>query len=327
MIGELIAIFAVMTFVISNVLFRKTEHEASPIFINFFRTAIGTITFFIFAFLLNIFDKIFLLPFGLWIILFISFLFGQVFGDTAYFNAQKDLGTTLALGVSMTFPLFTFILSILFLNQEFEISLLFSLLFISAGVIIIGKSKSKLNVFRDPDFKRSEPLTKKGLKERLEFSSLRALIFGLIASLSWAIGLIIIEFATLQIDKILSIQEGLSSVLGNVIRFPFAAALLTIMLGKENYSIKNKKTNASLWRKSAATWGYLIVAALIGTSLGAYVYTEAARVAGSTVMSLIASASPLFSLPLTYFINKEKITKIGFFGVILTIIGVILILI
>lgn len=326
MIGELIAIFAVLTFVVSNVLFRKTEHEATPIFINFFRTAIGTITFFIFSFLLNIFDKIFLLPFGLWIILFISFLFGQVIGDTAYFSAQKDLGTTLALGVSMTFPLFTFILSMLFLNREFEISLLFSLLFISVGVIIIGRSKAKIN--RDPSFDVLTHQKRKLLKGGLTLSSLRALIFGLVASLSWAIGLIIIESATHQIDALLSLQEGQSSILGNVIRFPFAASILTMMMGKENYSIKKKtQSDISPWRKSVKTWGYLIIASLIGTSLGAYVYTEAARVAGSTVMSLIASASPLFSLPLTYLLNKEKISKIGFLGVMFTIIGVVLILI
>lgn len=325
MIGELIAIFAVLTFVVSNVLFRKTEHEATPIFINFFRTTIGTLTFFIFSFLFNIFDKIFLLPFGLWIILFISFLFGQVIGDTAYFSAQKDLGTTLALGVSMTFPLFTFILSMFFLNREFEISLLFSLLFISLGVIIIGRSKAKIN--RDPSFDALPHSKRKLLKGGLTLSSLRALIFGLIASLSWAIGLIIIESATHQIDAQLSLQEGQSSILGNVIRFPFAASILTMMVGKENYSIKKKnKSDISPWRKSVKTWGYLIIASLIGTSLGAYVYTEAARVAGSTVMSLIASASPLFSLPLTYLLNKEKISKIGFLGVMFTIIGVVLIL-
>lgn len=326
MIGELIAIFAVLTFVVSNVLFRKTEHEASPIFINFFRTTIGTITFIIFAFLLNVLDKIFLLPFDLWIILFISFLFGQVFGDTAYFNAQKDMGTTLALGVSMTFPLFTFILSIIFLNKEFEISLLFSLIFISIGVIVIGKSKSAIKITINPSFEPIEQVKPNTFKERFQLRSFRALVFGLIASLSWAIGLIIIEYATHQIDLLLPLQEGLSSILGNVIRFPFATAILTIMVGKENYSMK-KNTDKSPFRKSITTWGYLIIAALIGTSLGAYVYTEAARVAGSTVMSLIASASPLFSLPLTYLINKEKVTKIGFIGVIFTIIGVIIILI
>ena len=81
MTGELIAILAVLTFVISNVLFRKTESDASPTFINFFRTAIGTLTFIVLAVVFGIFTYIFLLPWYLWIITFLSFLFGQVIGD------------------------------------------------------------------------------------------------------------------------------------------------------------------------------------------------------------------------------------------------------
>jgi len=44
-------------------------------------------------------------------------------------------------------------------------------------------------------------------------------------------------------------------------------------------------------------------------------------------MALIATASPLFALPLTYLINKEKISKKGFLGIILAILGVVIILI
>ena len=127
MTGEIIAIFAVLTFVVSNVLFRKTEREASPVFINFFRTAIGTFTFIIIAGVLGIFTYIFLVPWILWIILFLSFLFGQVIGDTAYFKAQKELGTTVTLAISMTFPLFTIILSLIFLNHAFEYKMILSI--------------------------------------------------------------------------------------------------------------------------------------------------------------------------------------------------------
>ena len=95
------------------------------------------------------------------------------------------------------------------------------------------------------------------------------------------------------------------------------------MVLHENY--KTKSINANI-KRSGKTWALLIMGAIIGTSIGAYVYTEAARVAGATIMALIASAAPLFSLPLTYFINKEKITKFGFVGVILTILGVIVII-
>ena len=317
MAGEFIAIIAVLTFVISNVIFKRTEHEASPTFINFVRTAIGTLTFFIFSLIFNVFFHIFLLPWELWMILFISFLFGQIIGDTAYFIAQKDLGTTMALAVSMIFPLITFILSMMFLNEPFDLRIVFSLILVGLGIYIIGKSKVSINL---PPKTIIKP---KNNHLELSKSRIKAISFGILAALGWAVGLVIIDYATNEIDRILSVEE-LSSVIGNVIRFPFALIILLSMVLRENY--KTKSVINTKIKRSGNTWALLIIGAIIGTSIGAYVYTEAARVAGATIMALIASASPLFSLPLTYFINKEKITKFGFVGVILTILGVIIII-
>lgn len=326
MAGEIIAIIAVLSFVISNVIFRKTEHDTNPVYINFFRTGIGTISFFIIAIVLNIFIKIFLIPWEIWIILIISFVFGQVVGDTAYFKAQKELGVTVAIAVSMTFPLFTFILSLLFLNQVFDVKIIFSMLLIGGGIILIGKSKIESSN-NDITNKASESITPGITLHKISKEYLfRALSFGLIASLGWAIALVMIDFATNEIDQILQAKQNISSIIGNVIRFPFASLMLTSMVWRESY-ITKKRENLSKQKKSSKTYILLLVGSIIGTSIGAYVYTEAARIAGATTLALIASASPLFALPLSYFINKEKISKLGFLGVIVTILGVILIII
>ena len=97
------------------------------------------------------------------------------------------------------------------------------------------------------------------------------------------------------------------------------------MVWREN-RIQDSSQYLHTFRKSSQTWIILVFASIIGTSLGAYLYTEAARTE-PIVMSLLASASPLFSLPLTYWLNKEKITKYGLLGVIFTIVGVVIILI
>jgi len=314
MTGEIIAIFAVLTFVVSNVLFRKTERHASPAFINFFRTAIGTLTFIGIAVVLGIFTYIFLIPWILWIILFLSFLFGQVIGDTAYFKAQKELGTTIALAISMTFPLFTLILSLIFLPQAFDYKIIISIVLIGAGIIVIGKSKINAENKKSLD---SEPHNQK----LISFTLFKPIVYALIASLGWAIGLVIIKYATDQIDQIL-ITGGVSSMISNVIRFPFALSILVLMVWRENRIMDSAQYQYSS-KKSSQTWLILLIASIIGTSLGAYLYTEAARTAGPIVMSLLASASPLFSLPLTYWLNKERITKYGFLGVISTFLGVI----
>jgi DME family drug/metabolite transporter len=318
MTGEIIAIFAVLTFVVSNVLFRKTERDASPAFINFFRTAIGTLTFIIIAVVLNIFTYVFLLPWNLWIITFLSFLFGQVIGDTAYFKAQKELGTTITLAISMTFPLFTVILSLIFLNRAFEYKMILSIVLIGAGIIVIGKSKINAENKKSLD---SEINTQK----LISYTLFGPILYALIASLGWAIGLVIIDYVTNQIDQIL-ITDGISSIISNVIRFPFALLILLSMVWRENrFGNRNKKLYS--YRKPSQTWLVLLIASIIGTSIGAYLYTEAARTAGAIVMSLLASASPLFSLPLTYWLNKERITKYGFLGIVSTILGVIVVII
>jgi len=318
MTGELIAILAVLTFVVSNVLFRKTEGHASPVFINFFRTAIGTITFIMVSVILGIFTYIFLLPWNLWLITFLSFLFGQVIGDTAYFKAQKELGTTLALAISMTFPIFTVILSLIFLNRAFEPKIILSIVLIGSGIIVIGKSK--LNA------ENKNSLDSEIHPQKLSYhTSFIPIVYALIASLGWAIGLVIIDYVTNQIDQIL-VTNGISSIISNVIRFPFALLILLLMVWREN-NFGNSKQNIYSFRKPSNTWFILLIASIIGTSLGAYLYTEAAHTAGAIVMSLLASASPLFSLPLTYWMNKEKITKYGFLGVLTTILGVIVVII
>jgi len=318
MTGEIIAIFAVLTFVVSNVLFRKTERDASPAFINLFRTAIGTLTFIVVAVVLGIFTYIFKLPWYLWIITFLSFLFGQVIGDTAYFKAQKELGTTIALAISMTFPLFTIILSVIFLNHAFEYKMILSIVLIGAGIIVIGKSKINAENKNSLD---SEIHAQK----LISYTLFKPIVYALIASLGWAIGLVIIYYVTKQIEQILN-TDGVSSIISNVIRFPFALSILVVMVWREN-RITDSAQYLYSFRKPSKTWLVLLIASIIGTSIGAYLYTEAARTAGPNVMSLLASASPLFSLPLTYWLNKERITKYSFLGILSTTLGVIVVII
>ncbi|UCC18326.1 MAG: DMT family transporter [Promethearchaeota archaeon] len=325
MFGELIAISAVLTFVTSNVMFRQTEHEVSPTFINFFRTGVGTLTFIIIIIILNQFNLIFVIPWQLWLLLIFSFIFGQVIGDTAYFIAQKELGTTIALAISMTFPLFTFIFSLIFLHQAFRLNLILSLVLIGFGITIIGKSKINAdNTKHIREYTSKTPIKIK-IQEIFKKEFIKAIFFCLTAAIGWAIGAVLIEFATDQIDQIIHVEE-LSSIIGNVIRFPFALLILGSMVLRESH-LKNQNGNLLNQKKSVRSWIFLIIASIIGTSLGAYLYTESVHIAGANVVSLIASSAPLFSLPLTYIINKEKITKWGFFGVVLTILGVIFILV
>ena len=305
--GWIIAFLAVFTFVSSNVIFRKVENEVSPAYINSVRTFIGIITFWIIAAISGVFILIFQFPIMLWIWLILSFIFGQVIGDTAYFSAQKELGVTQTIAISLTFPLFTYILAIIFLDETFSYIIIISFTFISIGVIFINYGIRKArNINGDLE-------TEENIEKEYKKKSWRAIILAFIASLAWAIGIVIIDYSVNEITKITEIQE-MSSILANVVRFPFA---FLILLG----FVKHTDGKISV-KKSKRAWGWLFLGSIIGTSLGAYLYTEATRTAGATIMSLFATAAPLIAIPMDYIFNKERINWRSMIGVFLIIIGI-----
>jgi drug/metabolite transporter (DMT)-like permease len=308
--GIWIAIIAILCFVSSNIIFRKVEHDTSPAYINAVRTFIGVISFTIIALFTGVFHYIFDLPWDLWLWLILSFIFGQVIGDTAFFTAQKKLGTTKALAISMSFPLFTYSFSMLFLGEKFNPIVIIAFLCIFLGVILIKRGQRVDTI---------SPIANEGDQDNSEETpEFKPILYCFIASVAWAIGLVIIDYATKRVDAQLQMNQY-SSLIGNLIRFPFAFILLLGVVYKTDGKISLKKSPKS------KSWLWLLLASVIGTTLGAHFYTEAVRFVGATRLSLISTASPLFALPLAFLVNNEKITLISFLGTMLTVGGVILI--
>ena len=170
-----------------------------------------------------------------------------------------------------------------------------------------NKEDNKNPVSKQPKF---PTLPKQKSKKIL----LLAIGIGLLAAISWAIGAILTERALNLIETSIG-KNDYNSLLGNVARFPVAAILLSLM------SIGGRRTKIKNWGKM--TWIWLILGALIGTSVGAYLYTEAIQRANAAYVSIISSSSPFVSLPISWFVNREKINLLEIAGVLLTVSGVI----
>ena len=304
MAGELFAVATAITFPLANAMFKKVDNLFTPSQINAIRTSIGAISFVI---LILIFDQLKFLSLvstSLLILLLVSIFFGQVIGDTAYFIGQESLGTTIALAISGTMPFFTFLISIM-IGKEIPITLYLSGIIIGAGILLISKSQ----------------ISKEGGSKYI------LMVFTLlIASISWAIAIVLTDIGFNELSTFLP-QGEQTSFLGNAIRLPFAAVILCLMAWKSrslNYnspdsSFENPRNNKVIM--------ILLGASLIGTTLGILFYSEAAQQAGAAFTSLMLTASPLFSIPISWMINREKITLLELMGLILILSGVILVLI
>ncbi len=310
MAGELLAVATAITFPLANALFKKVDDLFTPSQINAIRTSIGALFFVLFILLNDQLKFLGLIPATLLVLLLISIFFGQIIGDTAYFIGQESLGTTIALAISGTMPFFTFVISILIGEQISEI-LFLSGIIIGTGIILISKSQ----------------ISREELSMNQEISKyLLMVVTLLIASISWAIAIVLTDIGFTELSELLPQGEE-TSFLGNAIRLPFAAVILCVMGWKSRPA--NRENPDSLYRSpyEGKVIGILLAASIIGTALGILLYSEAARLAGAPYTSLMLTASPLFSIPISWLINKEKISTLEFLGLLLILSGVVLILI
>ncbi|MFX1561463.1 MAG: EamA family transporter, partial [Promethearchaeota archaeon] len=56
-------------------------------------------------------------------------------------------------------------------------------------------------------------------------------------------------------------------------------------------------------------------------------YVMAVAMVGAALMSVIASTAPLFAVPVSILILKERVTRIAGVGILATIIGVVLVVV
>ncbi len=310
MTGELLAVATAITFPLANAMFKKIDNLFTPSQINAIRTTIGAVFFIIFAVIFSQWKFLSLINLSLLLILLVSIFFGQIIGDTAYFTGQESLGTTIALAISGTMPFFTFLISLI-IGVEISLTFYISGIIIGAGILLISKSQLTQEEFS---------LKENGSKYVLMVVTL------LIASISWAIALVLTDIGFTELERLLPQGEQVS-VMGNAIRLPFAAMILCVMGWKSQSKGKNLDSNStfSSYRDNKVI-GLLLAASLIGTALGILLYSEAARQAGAPFTSLMLTASPLFSIPISWLINKEKITILELFGLLLILTGVALIL-
>ncbi|MHA2087196.1 MAG: DMT family transporter [Promethearchaeota archaeon] len=321
MYGETMAILTVLSFALSFVLARRIENYFTPMFQNTIRSLVGLITFFIITIAFGVLLRLFLLPLILIFMLMLSIFFNVILGDTVYLHTQKILGPAKALAIGNTSPFFTFLFAALFLTRPITIQMIFSGILIGIGVVIMSRGVNTSKTIR------SENVTKKHEKILNEDNSMntikriKGVLLALFASISWAIGFAISDYSFNQVNQILELGI-LGTMLAMVVRFMFASVMLSSIAFIET----RKKSYISV-SKNRITWGILILSAILSYSLGSIFFGEAIHVVGASFMSLISTAMPLFTIPFSYIINKEKISKNGLLGVIITIFGVFLILI
>lgn len=280
------ALSSAFMWALAAILFRKLGDKVSPLGMNLGKGIIAVV-FIGSALLLTDASSVSNHAF---IFLGISGLLGITFGDTFYFMALIRLGPRLALILATLIPVTTVILAVLILHERQSFLIWLGILSTLSGVTWVLWER---------------------LPEEYQISNRKVGVkYGILSVLCCASGIIFSKM----------VLESTSALEATFIRQVWGAVGLTIwgLAGSRLKIWLRPLSNPILLKK-------LFFASFIGTFLGTWFCLLGLKYTDASIATTLNSTSPLFILPLAFFILKDKISIRAVVGSIIAVLGVSLI--
>ena len=287
-VGSLVGLLGAALYGLSVVVYRSQSEEIKPVAISSIKMWVALPFTALMVLILPGIDSIFL-PLTTIAILGISVTLGAVVGDTIYLWSQERIGVSYAFPIAMSFPIMTYFLTVIFLGEPPVLTRLLGAIVAVAGVILISNEQNRN---QEP----VEEIAGEKSKRRLD-------LWGLAGALTTAV-LYAVGTTLLQVGI-----EGVDVIGGSFVRIVFGSIAFVPM-----FAVARQK--GMPWPTRRAT-KRVIIAGFFGMALGSILYVGAVSMVGAAIMSVIASTAPLFAIPVSVFILKEKVTPLALVGVAL----------
>ena len=288
-----LVLLAALCWSLSSLVSADLSRSLGGIGFNRLRLIIVSIMLIIYTFFIDTWSSI---KYEFFVPILISGFIGIFLGDTLLFVALQKIGPRRNNILFALAAPFTIILNITFLQQQMTFNDLFGCLLVFTGVVIaIAYGTSKTNQHR---------------WESIEGSILVGIIFGILAALGQAIGLIIMK-------PVLS--AGADPIASAAIRTTVSAFMLSLTYFM-NYPVLKDKTNFSL-----SIILKTILSGFLGMALGMSLLLIALQKVDAGIVATLSSTSPIMILFLLWMITQKIPTKGAWSGTFVAIVGTSLI--
>lgn len=292
MSGELIALLSALLWAVASVLLAVGARRLPVLPLNLVRCLVSTTFFWVLLPFYGGLDAVAAIPPLAWPWLVASVLGLLVVGDTLYFRAMDLAGVSWAMPVAGINPLWAVLFAALLVDEPLTWSLIVGALLVIVGVILVSRSGERPDAGQpvDPQARRT------------------GLLMALLASVSWAAGLVALKPAT----------AGIHSIVANSVRQPMGALMLLAL------SLYRGQWRA-LWGLDKKSWAIIGIAGLVGTGIGTLFFIMAVQMAGAGRTAVLTSTSPLMALPFSMLWLQERPTRWALAGTALTVAGIALV--
>jgi drug/metabolite transporter (DMT)-like permease len=228
-------------------------------------------------------------------LLFASGVVGLSLGDGSYFKAILTIGVRRALLLLSMAPVFTALGGALFLDEPLHLRDAAGILAVVVGVAVVVNEQQTP---RDgaPALEAPPKLSAVGL------------LFALGAALGQATG---------GLMSRVGMADGMSALDASLIRLPGGLIGILVLAGSTG-GLRNTVQALRKPRLFAAIAGASVIGTFFGIWLSQYAISHAASTA---IASTLMAMSPVFALPLGYFLNRERISLRAVLGTLAAVGG------
>jgi len=287
--GEVYALACALLWALSSALLKSQTHKIHVVFLGALRTIPALLIYWGIVLFTGRVGELLNLPVRSWAYLAGSTLIGLVVGDSIYFQSMKLIGLSRAMPLSTTYPFFTMLLSLLFLDEHFGWTVAGGAALIAAGGYLLALHRGR------------ERLAESQAVRRVNFIGV---VLALCAAICWSISTVMLRVGLEQVD----------TTLANVVRLSVLMAALSTMvlkLGKiervKGYGLRSL--------------GIVFLAGIVGTGLGTFAFLTAVQSIGAARTSILTATTPLFGVPFSLLL-RERPSSRTLVGTGLTMVGV-----
>lgn len=273
-----------MTWAAISILARSLSGTLTPAGITAVRATIGGSILLVVALTTGHAGEVVRMPLWVVLTLWASIIIGTVFGEPMFFASIDHLGVTRALILAMANPLLTTLVGIGLLGEPVTLPRAAGILLVMGGLILIIAGKGGRGIERRA--------TRRGM--RLVFS----------AAGTWALSAVILKPAL----------EVVSVVAASAVRFPMGGLILWLMPWTRG-TLHSIATSTPAERKRLGVVCFLSAACSLLFAMGI-------KFGGVAIGNVLASTSPLFSLPFDVWVLGHRPSRGTVLGAVVTVAGV-----
>jgi len=292
-IGEMAALFTSFCWSLSAIGFTKSTQRVGSIITNRVRVLLAMLLLILINAIL--YGQPIPLHAGAsrWAWLGVSGVIGLALGDAFLFQAYKEIGPRLGLLLLSLAPIFGAAIAWIFFGQALNFLQIAGIVITLAGIswVVLARPKEQT--------------------EDVRKATGRGILFGILAALGQATGLVFSQQG---------MTGNFSPFAGTLIRMFAAVAALWLVAGFQREAV----TTVVAMRKQPVAFGWVTFGALFGPVLGVSASLLAVQHADIGVASTLMALPPVFMLPISYFVFKERFGWQVIAGTLIAIAGVAL---